>query len=314
MELIPKVGIIVGIAAVIIMMPFMVMTQYSFLSQEFGSLFIDQEAILNEFHQYDSYKSFVEKFPDNYERDWTDRSGSVSLEVYAYNFNTGNQLELGLRYNSYDDRIRENIRCDIKDGSLRQKLGYSTAYALAAQSSSLPGIFLEQGRAEDQFVTDFIKYTNCLEVGDEESQVKKTSAPDEDDTVSHYISIPEGTAAPGCEVTAGCFLPVSLNVTSGDTVQWRNFDAAAHTVTSGTPEDGPFNTFDSGLFMAGQTFEVTFEKSGTIPYFCMVHPWMIGTIIVEDIEPITDAMPTPVNGQITDSVQVKTPGFKHLDK
>jgi len=32
----------------------------------------------------------------------------------------------------------------------------------------------------------------------------------------------------------------------------KNFDSAAHTVTSGTPADGPDGIFDSSLFMSGE--------------------------------------------------------------
>jgi plastocyanin len=38
--------------------------------------------------------------------------------------------------------------------------------------------------------------------------------------------------------------------------------------------------FDSSLFMAGSTFEFTFDDAGTYDYFCMVHPWMTGIINV----------------------------------
>ena len=99
----------------------------------------------------------------------------------------------------------------------------------------------------------------------------------------HYVSIPVNVSSPGCESTNECYLPYSLEIQAGDTVSWSNDDTAAHTVTSGTP-DGPDGVFDSSLFMAGNTFEFTFDESGTYSYFCMVHPWMIGEIIVNEIE------------------------------
>jgi plastocyanin len=95
------------------------------------------------------------------------------------------------------------------------------------------------------------------------------------------VSIPQGVSAPGCESTDECYLPYSLTIQVGDTVLWSNDDTAAHTVTSGTP-DGIDGVFDSGLFMSGNTFDYTFDKSGTYPYFCMVHPWMIGEVIVNE--------------------------------
>lgn len=98
--------------------------------------------------------------------------------------------------------------------------------------------------------------------------------------ISVDVSIPTGTAVPGCEETNDCYLPDNVSIHVGDTVIWANTDTAAHTVTSGTPTDGPDGTFDSSLFMAGATFEVTFDDSGSYDYFCMVHPWMQGNVQV----------------------------------
>ena len=98
---------------------------------------------------------------------------------------------------------------------------------------------------------------------------------------THVISIPVGVSSPGCESANECYLPYSLEIQAGDTVSWSNDDTAAHTVTSRTP-DGPDGMFDSSLFMAGNTFEFTFDESGTYSYFCMVHPWMTGEIVVNE--------------------------------
>ena len=96
------------------------------------------------------------------------------------------------------------------------------------------------------------------------------------------VTMAEGSGVPGCEETAeGCYLPTEVSAHVGDTVSWSNTDTAAHTVTSGTAADGPDGTFDSGLMVAGAIFEWTAEGEGTVPYFCMVHPWMVGTVMVE---------------------------------
>ncbi len=77
--------------------------------------------------------------------------------------------------------------------------------------------------------------------------------------------------------------PETLRIKQGETVTWENNDSAAHTVTSGTPSDsdsvGAF--FDSSLFMAGSTYKISFNNKGTFEYFCIVHPWKKGRIIVE---------------------------------
>jgi len=88
-----------------------------------------------------------------------------------------------------------------------------------------------------------------------------------------------GSSTPGCE--PDCFIPSTVVITVGGTVTWENTDTAAHTSSSGTPADGPDGVFDSSLIMAGGNYSHTFDTAGTYVYFCMVHPWMEGTVIVE---------------------------------
>lgn len=76
------------------------------------------------------------------------------------------------------------------------------------------------------------------------------------------------------------FDPTSLQVSPGTTVKWINEDTAAHTVTSGTAQGGPDGVFDSGMIMAGDSFQFTFTDEGARDYFCVVHPWMAGSVEV----------------------------------
>ena len=98
---------------------------------------------------------------------------------------------------------------------------------------------------------------------------------------AEIVSIPEGSGAPGCEETDECYIPATLNISAGTTVIWENNDAAAHLATSGTPDGGPDGVFDSGMIMGGATYEYEFSETGEFVYYCLVHPWMVGTVIVE---------------------------------
>jgi len=98
---------------------------------------------------------------------------------------------------------------------------------------------------------------------------------------AEIVSIPEGSGAPGCEEANECYIPSTLNISTGTTVVWENNDNAAHLATSGTPDGGPDGIFDSGMIMAGQTFEHEFSDKGEFPYYCLVHPWMVATVTVE---------------------------------
>ena len=96
------------------------------------------------------------------------------------------------------------------------------------------------------------------------------------------VSTPAGTSVPGCEETNECYIPYEVTVDVGGEVTWTNDDTAAHTVTGGSAADGPSGVFDSSLFMAGTSFSFVFEEAGTYPYFCMVHPWMEGIVVVQE--------------------------------
>ena len=98
---------------------------------------------------------------------------------------------------------------------------------------------------------------------------------------AEIVSIPEGSGAPGCEETDECYIPATLNISAGTTVIWENNDAAAHLATSGTPDGGPDGIFDSGMIMGGATYEYEFSETGEFVYYCLVHPWMVGTVVVE---------------------------------
>jgi len=94
------------------------------------------------------------------------------------------------------------------------------------------------------------------------------------------VGIPSGSGAPGCEDTNSCFIPFIVLVLRGDTVIWTNDDTVSHTVTSGSAAEGLDGNFDSSLILAGTTFSHEFTQNGTFPYFCLIHPWMTGEVLV----------------------------------
>ncbi len=110
---------------------------------------------------------------------------------------------------------------------------------------------------------------------EEETMMEKSTGP-----TTVHVEIPVGTSVPGCEETNECWSPADITINAGDTVHWMNVDTAAHTVTGGSPADGPSGVFDSSLVMADATYEFTFDEAGSYDYFCMVHPWMVGSISV----------------------------------
>ena len=94
------------------------------------------------------------------------------------------------------------------------------------------------------------------------------------------VSIVSGSSS----LTDTAYQPNPIQVSVGNTVSWTNNDSQPHTVTSGS-NGQPDNKFNSSpnfspLLNPGQTFSFTFTQAGDYPYFCMLHPNMVGTVSV----------------------------------
>ncbi len=100
------------------------------------------------------------------------------------------------------------------------------------------------------------------------------------------VSMQAGGSNAGATPPKG-FDPKEAHIAVGDTVVWTNDDSAGHTVTSGAPgQNDSGSLFDSTKDPAGflvkptKSWSHTFDKAGEFPYFCQVHPWMLGEVYV----------------------------------
>jgi len=86
----------------------------------------------------------------------------------------------------------------------------------------------------------------------------------------------EQSAAATAEVTIDnfSFRPQTLTVAVGTTVTWTNRDDIPHTVVS---DDA---VFKSKARDTNEKFSYTFDKAGTYPYHCSLHPKMTGQVVV----------------------------------
>lgn len=71
--------------------------------------------------------------------------------------------------------------------------------------------------------------------------------------------------------------PQTLKVKAGTQIKWVNEDDVPHTVT-GSQAGSPLH---SSALDTDDSYTVTVESAGTYPYFCAIHPHMVGTLIVE---------------------------------
>jgi len=94
-------------------------------------------------------------------------------------------------------------------------------------------------------------------------------------------------AAPGClDEEVGCYTPNTLTVNVGHIVTMTNTDETGiHTFTSGTVDGfvpSPDEKFDSGILNAGDSFDYNADTVGEFPFYCTLHVWMQGVLIVQE--------------------------------
>jgi plastocyanin len=97
-----------------------------------------------------------------------------------------------------------------------------------------------------------------------------TPAPAPGGTSSVTVTMPPGSEF----LTQTAYSPNPLTVSVGTTVTFVNNDIVAHTATSQN------NLWDTGDIPSGQSHSLTFQSTGSFPYYCIYHPRMVGTITV----------------------------------
>jgi cytochrome c oxidase subunit 2 len=79
--------------------------------------------------------------------------------------------------------------------------------------------------------------------------------------------------------------PDELKVKKGDKITVNNADTMPHTVTNGKSGSDPTSgkLFDTSIINGGDSAEIDTATvdAGAHPYYCMVHPYMTGTLTVE---------------------------------
>lgn len=84
-----------------------------------------------------------------------------------------------------------------------------------------------------------------------------------------------------CLENKTCFVPMDVGIRKGGIVMWKNNDSVIHTIVSGNSIDGPDGRINTAL-VPGDFFEHIFPFEGVYTYYCSLHPWYNGKIIVSD--------------------------------
>lgn len=85
------------------------------------------------------------------------------------------------------------------------------------------------------------------------------------------------------DMRALAFAPLSVRVSSGTTVTWKNSDSVSHYVnTDNHPAHTYFPSQNSFELKSGENYAVTLTKAGIYPYHCSAHAGtMVGTLLVD---------------------------------
>jgi plastocyanin len=75
------------------------------------------------------------------------------------------------------------------------------------------------------------------------------------------------------------FGPPDLTVSAGTTVTWKNDDGEVHRVVA--VDKG----FSSAALDTDDSYSHTFAKPGVYHYFCSIHPYMVGEVVVKSARP-----------------------------
>jgi plastocyanin len=113
---------------------------------------------------------------------------------------------------------------------------------------------------------------------------------------SHERAKAHSARDPGDTISDYQFSPGTLTVHVGDTVTWTNAGPSEHSATAND------HSFDTGLLKKGSSASHTFAQAETITYFCSIHPFMHGTIVV-----LAAAVSTPTTAAGTPATAVTSP-------
>jgi plastocyanin len=158
-------------------------------------------------------------------------------------------------------------------GVTGQGSGYATNATMTGTGNATNATMTGTGNATNATMTGTGNATNATMTGT--GNATNATATGASGNTSTSVSIGPGSST----LTTDAFSPNPIQVSVGTTVTWTNNDAQPHTVSSGENAT-PNGLFDSPIMAPKATFEHTFTEAGEFPYFCTLHPNMVGTVSV----------------------------------
>lgn len=91
----------------------------------------------------------------------------------------------------------------------------------------------------------------------------------------------EGSKVVTVEIRDYKFVPETVTVHQGDTVEWKNDDKVLHTATAEGQAQNQKQAFDSGSIATAATWRYVAGTKGKFNYSCTFHPYMKGELTVQ---------------------------------
>jgi len=121
----------------------------------------------------------------------------------------------------------------------------------------------------------------ALAQGTNTTNATNTTAASAGEASQITVIMPAGSAA----ATGGAgYEPDPVTVSPGSNIIWDNQDNALHTATAGDPQTAVLDgIFDTDYVMANQQSDPIPmpTEPGEYTYFCTLHPFLTGTVIVQ---------------------------------
>ena len=90
-------------------------------------------------------------------------------------------------------------------------------------------------------------------------------------------SVINEAAGAAVEIEGYCYEPTVLRIEPGQSVRWTNHDGAPHTVSGANFAWGDYTQLNRD-----ESISFAFQAPGTYPYYCALHPGMVGAVVVGD--------------------------------
>lgn len=101
------------------------------------------------------------------------------------------------------------------------------------------------------------------------------------EALAEKVIINDQGSNPECRLDKSCFFPSNIVIQQGQDVIWYNADSSIHSIITQSRQFGSSGIISSGNILPGDSYSHSFADSGYINYYCILHPWMQGLVVVE---------------------------------